>query len=258
MYFEYHPNIKPIKTIFFAILIFTLTAFNCKQTDKKSHSQEIISNDTSQSEFQEYVNNVTNSNYDPETYLLKDVGYISIPKSMEIQSGKYKEFSKGIQKEMSKKYKYEISDQRVVFQNKGVNDFDKAAIENYTRVIIDTKIGHYGEYEKLTNNFTASLFEINEISRQMKKSTETELKNIGSRLIKWYGIQLILINERTSLKTTFVRQISRNKPVLVTMYQFQNNDRIHSLTLSCQVEDTIRWKKVFNDIVDSFDITNIR
>jgi hypothetical protein len=247
-------------TNFFAVLFFIICfmTFSCKQPDKKMQAQEAKQNENFQSEIQENKKTNPETNYDTENYLLKDLGYISIPKSMEIQSGKYKEFSEDVQKNMSKIYKYEISDQRVVFQNIGVNEFDKGAIDDYTRVIIDTKIGSYGDYEKLTTNFNASEDEIKETNNQMKKSSEVNLKNSGSRLIKWYGIQILLVNGRTSLKTSFIRQLKENKPVLVTMYQFQNNDRMHSLTFSSQIEDTTKLKLAFMKILDSFEITNVR
>src|SRR4051812_4531112 len=83
-----------------------------------------------------------------ENYLFKEVGYISIPNSLELQAGKFKEFAEEVQKAMSKKFKYEVTSRRIVFQNKGVNKFDNKT-SDYTSVIIDTEIGNYGDYTKV-------------------------------------------------------------------------------------------------------------
>lgn len=191
-------------------------------------------------------------------YLLKDVGNISIPISMELQSGKYKEFSKEFQKKRSKIYKYEIPDQKVVFQNIGINEFDKNAMDSYTRIIITTEVGSNGDYEKLTTKFNLSQTELNEISSQMKKSIEAGMKIQGNKLLKWHGVHFVTVNGSTALKTSFVRRLNENKPVLVTIYQFQNYDRMHSITFSCQEESTMKWKDRFMRVIESFKITNIR
>lgn len=194
-----------------------------------------------------------------DSYLIKDVGHISIPKSLELQAGKYKEYAKGEQQKGSKKFKYEISDQRIVFQNKQVNSFDKDALNEYTRIIIETKIGEYGDYEKLTTKIKASKSELAEINNQMKKSAEENLKRMGSKIIKWYDMEIVLVNGRTALKNSYIRQLNEKKPfVHVTMYQFHNNDRIHFLTLSYREQDAKIWKIPFQTVVNSLTLNNVR
>lgn len=194
-----------------------------------------------------------------ENYIIKDVGYISIPTSLELQEGNYKEFIEGVQQNLSKKFKYEISDQRTVFQNKEVNKFDKDALNEYTRVIIDTKIGSYGDYEKLTTKIKVSKTELAELNNQIRKSAEEKLNSMGTKIIKWYDVEIVLLNGKTALKSSLIRQLNENTPsVHVTTYQFQNNDRMHSLTLSYREKDAIQWKTPFQKIVNSFVITNIR
>jgi len=194
-----------------------------------------------------------------ENYLIKDVGHISIPKLLELQGGKFKELATEVQKKASEKYKYEISDLRVVFQNRGVNKFDKDALTDYARVIIETKIKNYGDYQKLTTQIKATKLELEELNDQMKKSAEENLKSMGSRMIKWNNVQIVIVNGMTALKSSYIRQLNKDRPyVHVTMYQFLNNDRIHFLTLSCQEKDLAKWKIPFQTILNSFVITNVR
>lgn len=194
-----------------------------------------------------------------ENYLIKDVGHISIPKSLELQGGKFREFAKEAQKKANEKFKYEILDQRIVFQNIGVNNFDKESLNEYARVIIETKIKNYGDYEKLTTKIKASKSELAELNNQMKKSAEENLKRMGSKIVKWYNMQIVLVNGRTALKSSYIRQLNKDQPyVYVTMYQFHNNDRIHFLTLSCREKDGAKWKIPFQTVLNSFVITNVR
>ncbi|MBK6978853.1 MAG: hypothetical protein IPH28_18645 [Cytophagaceae bacterium] len=105
---------------------------------------------------------------DFENYRIIEVGSISIPNNMEIQSGNFKKLSETYQKEMSKKFGYEVSDNRIVFQQKGLNDLEKQGFASYVRVILETEIGNFGDFDKLTNKLTATPQEISEISKEFK------------------------------------------------------------------------------------------
>lgn len=51
----------------------------------------------------------------------------------------------------------------------------------------------------------------------------------------------------------------RAKPyVLVNMYLFQNNDRMHTLILSYRLSEKTYWENDFKKILKSFRISNIR
>lgn len=193
-----------------------------------------------------------------ENYLLKDIGYISIPRSMEIQSGNYKKLSEEYQKKQDKKFGFEVSDNHIIFQQKGLNSGDKSAFSSYARVILETTIGDYGDFEKLTTKLTATPEELAELNKQLKSQIEQSFIGTGLKLISWYGVQIATVNSRTALKISYLRQLNENPYVTVSMYQFHNNDRMHQLTLSYRQQDASAWKTQFSEILSSFTITNVR
>lgn len=195
---------------------------------------------------------------DFDNYRILEVGSISIPNNMEIQSGNYKKISEIYQKEISKKFGYEVSDNRVVFQQKGVNDLDKQALATYVRVILETDIGNFGDYEKLSTKLIATPQEISDISKEFKTQMQQSFAGTGMKLITWYGVSIVTINGRTALKISYLRQLNDKPFVVVNMYRFQNNDRLHTLTLSYRQSDEATWKPLLTKIANSFIITNMR
>jgi hypothetical protein len=195
---------------------------------------------------------------DFDNYRILEVGSISIPNNMEIQSGNYKKISEIYQKEISKKFGYEVSDNRVVFQQKGVNDLDKQALATYVRVILETDIGNFGDYEKLSTKLIATPQEISDISKEYKTQMQQSFAGTGMKLITWYGVSIVTINGRTALKISYLRQLNDKPFVVVNMYRFQNNDRLHTLTLSYRQSDEATWKPLLTKIANSFIITNMR
>lgn len=193
-----------------------------------------------------------------ENYKLSDLGYISIPNKMEIQSGDYKKISETIQNEIGKKFGYEISGNRVVFQQKGLNNLEKNGFISYARVIIETDISNYGNFEKLTTNYTATQSELNELNYELKRQIQQSFYGTGLKLISWYGVSITKVNGKTALKISYSRQLNDNPNVIVNVYSFQNNDRIHRLTLSYRKSDESTWKSLFAKILNSFTITNVR
>lgn len=193
-----------------------------------------------------------------QNYLLKNVGYISIPNTMEIQGGNYKKLAEEYQKESGRKFGYEVSENRIVFQQKGLNDGAKPAYASYARIIIETIVGSYGDFEKLTTKLSASSSEIAELNSQLKKQVAELFSGTGLKLISWYGTEIETINGRTALKISYLRQLKDNPLVIVSMYQFQNNDRMHQLTFSYRQQETAKWKSAFSKALTSFKITNIR
>ena len=195
---------------------------------------------------------------DFENYRILEVGSISIPNNMEIQSGNYKKFSEIYVKGMGKKFGYEISDNRIVFQQKGLNDLEKQGFASYVRVILETEIGNFGDFDKLTTKLTATPQEIADISKELKSQMQQSFAGTGLKLITWYGVSIVTVNGKTALKISYLRQLNDNPYVIVNMYRFQNNDRLHSLILSCRQSDETTWKPLFEKIANSFTISNIR
>jgi hypothetical protein len=167
-----------------------------------------------------------------EKILLTDVGYIPIPSELELQSGNYKDFVESGQKLMAQKFKFEISDNRIVFQQKGINSLYHKGFSSYVRVIIETSKGSRGDYMSQTDNFSASAADIAELSAAYKQQMQATFKGTALRLIKWQSVSIVDINGSHAIKMSYIRQMNDQPYVQVDMYQFHNNDRMHTLTLS--------------------------
>jgi len=183
-----------------------------------------------------------------ENHILKNIGYISIPANMELQSSS-KTSTTGFEKAL---------ENRVVFQEKGTNTDAKNDYSSYARVILKTTVGTAGDFEKLTTNLSETPAELSKLNDQLKSEIEESFTGTGVKLISWYGAQIVSINGRTALNISYLRQLNDQPHVAVSIYQFNNNDRIHKLTLSYTVKDAAKWEPLYSKVLSSFTITNVR
>ena len=193
-----------------------------------------------------------------ENYLLQDVGYISIPANMEIQSGNNKIVSGPYQKETDKKFGFEVFDRRIVFKQKVNNSDEKNEFSSYARVILNTTIGNAGDFEKLTTRLAETTADLAILSNQIRSQIEQSFIGTGVKLINWYGVTIVPVNGRTALNISYSRQLNDQPYVAVSIYQFNNNDRIHKLTFSYAEQDANTWRPLCSNILTSFTITNVR
>lgn len=184
---------------------------------------------------------------------IKDVGYFDLPPTMEVQSGKYKEFVN-----QSKRVKgYDATE--LTAQQKGLNAFDESGFERYARVMLETNIGKLDDYEELDFDITDfDAEEITELSAVFKEEIINGFRGTGLKLIEWYPLKVEQINGMSCIHIAYKRQLKTNPFVLVNIYMFFNNDRTHTLTLSYREAESSYWKSDFNKILNSFRITNIR
>jgi hypothetical protein len=196
-----------------------------------------------------FASQISFSQQQMENYMLKNVGSISIPVSMELQ-GRNKTGVGG--------NTFEISDNRVVFQEKGINSDAKNDYSSYARVILKTTIGNAGDFEKLTTNLNATATELTKLDNQLKDEIEQSFSGTGVKLISWNGVKIVTVNGRTALNISYIRQLNDQPNVAVSIYQFNNNDRIHKLTLSYTQQDSTKWQALYSKILTSFTITNVR
>lgn len=189
-------------------------------------------------------------------FRIKGLGTIKIPVTMELQGGVYKEMSDAFSKDMLTKQGYDVPGDQVVFQQKGLNEFK--GDYTYARVMIATDHGKAGEFEKLSIKLKATPAELRLLDSTMKKGIVDSFVGSGSKLIRWDGVSIVLAGGRSAVKTAYLRQLNDNPPVYVEMYQFQNYDRTHHLTISYRQRDEAMWKADLEKTKNSFLITNIR
>lgn len=184
---------------------------------------------------------------------IKNVGNIDIPPTMEIRSGELKEFTENYRKVFG------LDAAQVVIQQAGQNELDNESSKRYARVMIETTVRSANSYEKLNFNITKiSKSEIDEMNQFLKENTRTNLTKTGSKLIEWYPASFIEVNGMSCLHMSYTRQLGNNPIVLVKTYLFQNFDRSHSLSLSYQISLKNEWENDFENILNSFRITNIK
>ena len=100
--------------------------------------------------------------------------------------------------------------------------------------------------------------ELNELNSELKSQIQQSFYGTGLKLIIWYGVSIAKVNGRKVLKISYLRQLKDNPYVVVNMYSFQNNDRVHRLTLSYRQSDEAIWKPLYSQILNSFTIINVR
>ncbi|MDL2223592.1 hypothetical protein LJB98_05800 [Bacteroidales bacterium OttesenSCG-928-M11] len=175
-------------------------------------------------------------------YVVKNVGDIRISNKMELQSSSYKPQEPN----------------KVVFQQKGLNNGSISAEETYVRLIIETSIGTRGDYEKLGSTTPISESEMKELNEMLRQSLISQFKGSGMKLITWHGTSFKKINGQNCLIYSYLRQLRDNPPVEVSIYSFHNNDRVHTITISCRKDEKKDWWTILTNSIKSFKITNVR
>ena len=198
------------------------------------------------------------SKSDSKKILITDVGYISIPNELELQSGNYKNYAESRQKLMAQKFNYEIPDQRIVFQQKELNELTEKGLSSYVRVIIETTLGSRGEFFKQSDDYSMSATEKKEIDLVYKQQIEQMFRWSNVRVIKWDGVMVVNINQSKAIKISYTRQLNDNPYVCVDMYVFHNNDRMHTILIEYQQKDSNKWKPLLDKVINSFHLTNIK
>lgn len=184
---------------------------------------------------------------------IKNVGSFDLPPTMEVQQGKYKEFVDEVKKIKG------FDATQLTAQQKGLNEFGKEGFEKYARVMVETTFGSIGDFEKLNFNIaTYTQTDINELNATYKQQMQQSFVGSGLKLIEWYPLKLEKINGMSCIHISYKRQLQDKPYVLVHIYYFHNNDRMHALTLSYRLSETDYWKSDYTTILKSFRITNIR
>ncbi|MDR0983364.1 MAG: hypothetical protein LBM07_09030 [Culturomica sp.] len=188
-----------------------------------------------------------------ERIYIKNVGSFYLPPTMEVQKGKYKEFVDEIKKIKG------IDASQLTAQQKGLNEFGKEGFEKYARVMVETTFGSPGDFEKFNFNLAEiTQADIAELGTIYKQQIQQSFLGTGLKLIEWYSLKVEKINGVSCIHISYKRQLQDEPFVLVHIYSFHNNDRVHNLTLSYRLSEADYWKADFATILKSFRITNIR
>ena len=182
---------------------------------------------------------------------LENVGNIDLRPNMEIQGGNYKKMmEKG-------KAEYGISASKVIFQQKDLNKLNQSGFSTYARVFIRTELGSVGDFQKLkTGKITTA--DLESLDSSYKNEIQQSAITANAKILEWYTAKKTIVNGMNCMTLGYKRQLGENKPVKVTMYLFQNNDRMHILTFEHRISDSKEWEPTFENILKSYRITNIK
>jgi hypothetical protein len=182
-----------------------------------------------------------------------NVGSFDIPETMEVQKGKYKESM-----DATKRIKgYDVS--QITIQQKGLNEYKKNSFERYARVIVKTDFGQKGEFEKINFNISQlTQTDIIQLNNTFKQNIKLGLESANLKLIEWSPIRIEKVNGMSCFHVIYKRQMQSKPIVLVHLFMFHNNDRLHTFTLSYRLSESDYWKNDFSTIIKSIRITNIR
>ena len=191
-----------------------------------------------------------------KTFTLKGTGEILIPSSLEKQDDVYKKLSEKAQKEIGE----EVTDDRVVFHRKGRNANSENKSPSYEKIIFETHIGNIGDFKKYNSKATKE--ELKQINDDSKNTFKSEMEiyktKINIKLLSWTNASNVIISNKNVIKLSYTRQINENEPSIADVYFFVNNDRYHKITICYRVSQSSEWKPVFEKVINSFIITNIK
>ena len=179
-----------------------------------------------------------------------------IPPTMELQGGAYKKINDQFRQEF---LQIEPSHDRVVAQPKGLNAFDRNALKLYSRVIVETQRGKPGDYTALDESLVLSkndLWKINQGMRDMvqKATTLETTKGMKLELLSWEPPHVVQVNGVDMLFYSYTRMGDLSS-VLVRTYIVQNNDCMHTITVSYRQTETNLWANDLDNVIETFQFT---
>ncbi|MBA7533054.1 hypothetical protein ES705_25289 [subsurface metagenome] len=178
-----------------------------------------------------------------ETINISNWGSIKIPPSMEIQRGVYKKILDEAKKEFS------VNADRIVFQQKGLNDFGN--YDTYARVIIRTDYATPGNLPKLNDlDFTQN--EIDELNSMYKQEIISVCKKMNASLIAWTNIKITILNGYKCLYFNYSRQFIEKPSAFSEFYIFFNYDKQHTLNFEYRIKHKVKWATEFEKCKSSF------
>jgi len=250
--------------IFFLVLIYFVVRLDLsprnsyKSIVKNPIEQTIVNGEFPITEapdpsLKEDTEEIADMQYDNFTlFNIEGVGSIFIPNTMELQEGSYKKMNDGFTELMEKKFDLDISDNRIVFQQKGLNDVGDTAIGDYARIIIDTEKQPYTEYLPSLEGLTETAKE--EIGSEAKYYIQKEFDKVGVKLLQWNGVEVVKLGDTEALSFSYLRQFNDNPVVEVSIFRFWNNDKLIRITVSYRKRNKDRWSPEMASALESLKI----
>lgn len=173
-------------------------------------------------------------------------GEIKMPSSLEVQSGNYKKII-----DYQKRH-FSVDAERIVFQQKGVNDGKN--LDTYARIIIRTDFASEEFPDLNTTEITSQ--DIADLN-QMYKSQIYEVANnptYPAEIIKWNGVKIVTLNGNKSINYSYVRQMNGKPQTYSEFYIFWKGNRQHTLNIEYRIIDSDKWKSDLEKATKTFKL----
>ncbi len=179
------------------------------------------------------------------TYKLNGIGYITIPHEMELQDEAYRQKARNYAKE----YQLLLNENRVIFQQRGLNKSEPIGSQTYARIIIEVEYGNFGY------DVTISSQEYEEINSTLKKNAINSLSQLQNmKLLQWNGVSNVKIDGVLAIKYSYIRQLGSNPSVYVETYIVLKGKKRYIFTFSYRVNDKEIWQPIYSKILNSLQI----
>ncbi len=186
------------------------------------------------------------------TVHIKGFGQIEIPDVLELQSGTYKELQDNFMAMLG------FNGASIMYQPRGINDFDPVAMQDYARVIIDVRDI---EDEGILLNTDASEVPDDiqqQINTQMFATRKSEFEGTPISITKWIAAKYTNVNGYFCLYEQYERKNKIYNLVRVHRYSFFNRTRLHSITFSSREPKISYWESIFTKVLASFRVDKVR
>lgn len=192
-----------------------------------------------------------------ETVSIPGVCTFQIPPTVELQKGTYKKRNDQFRKTV---LEIDTAPDRVVFQPKGINESSPIALKSYCRIIVETERGSRGDYVSIDEPMALSVSDLkaldNELKSQMQQSAAlSTAKGMKMTLLSWQPVKIVRVNGVGALLTAYTRSMNDGPPAYVRIYQIQNNDCVHKITISYRESEGDLWEADFAKVIETFKFT---
>ncbi len=196
--------------------------------------------------------------YDPARYAawktvsVPGICTFQIPPTMELQAGKYRA--------VMDQYRTQVlqvtdSGNRVVAQQKGLNQLDPTARSRYARVIVETQTEANGDFNRLGEPLPLSRSEVAEVDAAIQEAAQSTAAGFSTELTSWGGTRVVRVNGIDCLLTEYSRSVNSAPPATVRIYKFMNNDRMHTVSVSYRTTEADLWADDLDKIITTFQFT---
>lgn len=185
------------------------------------------------------------------------MGTIDIPPSVEVQDDEYRRTKQQVMERLFSNTDIKKAD--VIIQQRGLNVFDKEAVEQFFRLTVTSFVETPGAFRRVDEFYFLNDSELNFLSELFRSKVEKEVALISSKLLTWNAPELTLLNSIRAVHYHYKRTGTGNKPpVIAHVYVIENYDRLHFVEVAYRETESSRWEKIIPAILKSLRMTRIQ